>query len=186
MRRNLSNHTESAAPPAAHLSAAQRARTIDIARSLQKLGYPFGRRASLFFPQHYLSSGAQPTFGSNECPFASSQSMPSRTAQLPRPTPPPTSQNAQPSPRGQLDFGISEDLSACVPVRQTSSAKRRLRVTAKSRPNHHRSHLPSYHPSPPGGPLRDRLLLLLLGAPLLTAPRSSANMAVASHRIVRT
>ncbi len=63
--------------------------------------------------------------------------------------PPPTSHNAQPSPRGQLDFGISEDLSACDPVRQTSSAKRRLRVTAKCRPNHHRNHLPSYHPSPP-------------------------------------
>jgi hypothetical protein len=67
--------------------------------------------------------------------------------------------------------------------RQTSSAKRRLRVTAKSRPNHHRSHLPSYHPSPRGGALRDRLLL---GAPLLTARPSSANMAVASHRIVPT
>ena len=98
---------------------------------------------------------------------------------LPHPPPPRT---RSPPPRGQLDFGISEDLSACVPVRQTSSAKRRLRVTAKCRPNHHRNHLPSYHPSPPGGPLRDRLLLLLLGAPLLTARPSSANMAVAYSR----
>ena len=109
---------------------------------------------------------------------------PDRTAASAYPTS--TSQNAQPFPRGQLDFGISEDLSACDPVRQirqTSSAKRRLRVTAKCRPNHHRNHLPSYHPSPPGGALRDRLLL---GAPLLTARPSSANMAVASHRIVST
>jgi hypothetical protein len=111
---------------------------------------------------------------------------PDRTAASAYPTP--TSQNAQLPPRGQLDFGISEDLSACDParqIRQTSSAKRWLRVTAKCCPNHHRNHLPSYHPSPPGpgGALRDRLLL---GAPLLTAPRSSANMAVASHRIVRT